>query len=124
MSARRIGFLRQEISFAEPHLTPLQAYGDDESQPGLDALGLLPPRDARRPIGQLSLGQQQRLALAMLIAGRPDLVLLDEPTNHLSLGLVEELEAALLDAPATVLVASHDRWLRSQWSGPTVRLGS
>ena len=124
VSARRIGFLRQEISFAEPHLTPLQAYGDDESQPGLDALGLLPPRDARRPIGQLSLGQQQRLALAMLIAGRPDLVLLDEPTNHLSLGLVEELEAALLDAPATVLVASHDRWLRSQWSGPTVRLGS
>ena len=62
VSARRIGFLRQEISFAEPHLTPLQAYGDDESQPGLDALGLLPPRDARRPIGQLSLGQQQRLA--------------------------------------------------------------
>ena len=58
------------------------------------------PRD--RPVGTLSGGQRGRLALAALLARRPDCVLLDEPTNHLSLGLVEELEAALLDAPATV----------------------
>ncbi len=102
----------------------MEAYGDRPSRPSLDELGLLPPRDARRPIRELSLGQQQRLSLALLIADRPDLVLLDEPTNHLSLTLVEELEAALVDAAPTVIVASHDRWLRSGWTGPTYAFAS
>jgi macrolide transport system ATP-binding/permease protein len=74
-------------------------------------------------VGELSLGQQRRLALALLVAGLPDLVLLDEPSNHLSLALVEELEQALRDTPATVVVASHDRWLRGRWSGNHTELG-
>ncbi|GAB3581275.1 ATP-binding cassette domain-containing protein [Calidifontibacter terrae] len=122
VSSRRIGFLRQEIRFSASERTPIQAYGDDPARPSLDELGLLPPRDARRPIRELSLGQQQRLALALLIADLPDLVLLDEPTNHLSLRLVEELEAALLEAAPTVIVASHDRWLRGRWQGTTHHL--
>jgi macrolide transport system ATP-binding/permease protein len=49
-------------------------------------------------------------------------VLLDEPTNHLSLALAEELEEALQRSVGTVLVASHDRWLRSRWSGRELAL--
>jgi ATPase subunit of ABC transporter with duplicated ATPase domains len=49
----------------------------------------------QRPVGELSLGQQRRLALAVLVARQPDLVLLDEPTNHISLALADELEEAL-----------------------------
>jgi macrolide transport system ATP-binding/permease protein len=83
----------------------------------LHDLGLLPPREARRPVGQLSLGQQRRLALAVLVAQAPDLLLLDEPTNHISLALAEELEESLRRSPGTVVVASHDRWLRGRWDG-------
>ncbi|MDF2969183.1 MAG: antibiotic transporter ATP-binding protein, partial [Nocardioidaceae bacterium] len=54
--------------------------------------------------------------------GSPDLLLLDEPTNHLSPTLVTELTEALTTAAGTVVVASHDLWLRRCWPGPEVRL--
>jgi macrolide transport system ATP-binding/permease protein len=63
-------------------------------------------------------GQRRRLALAVLVARAPGVLLLDEPTNHLSLTLAGELEEALSTAAGTVVVASHDRWLRSRWDGP------
>ncbi len=71
------------------------------------------------PIGRLSTGQRQRLALARLFSEPVDLLLLDEPTNHLSLGLVEELEAALEEYQGAVVVVSHDRRLCRRWSGET-----
>ncbi|MGH8965649.1 MAG: ATP-binding cassette domain-containing protein, partial [Actinomycetes bacterium] len=73
--------------------------------------------------GVLSVGQQRRLALAILVARQPDLLLLDEPTNHISLTLAEELEDALRRSQCTVIVASHDRWLRTRWDGPVLHLG-
>jgi macrolide transport system ATP-binding/permease protein len=88
----------------------------------LSELGLVHPRDLRRPVGVLSIGQQRRVALAVLVARRPDLLLLDEPTNHISLALAEELEEALQRSPGTVVVASHDRWLRRRWTGATIHL--
>jgi len=51
-------------------------------------------------------------------------LLLDEPTNHLSLALVEDLEAALPTAPAAIVVASHDRWLRRHWAGEELQLSA
>jgi macrolide transport system ATP-binding/permease protein len=88
----------------------------------LTDLGLVAPRDLDRPVGVLSVGQRRRLALAVLVAGAPHLLLLDEPTNHISLSLAEELEEALGSAPGTVVVASHDRWLRRGWTGPFLQL--
>ena len=85
-------------------------------------LGLLRGRDLHRPVGALSIGQQRRLALALIIARPPHLFLLDEPTNHLSLTLATELEDALGEYPGAVVVASHDRWLRSRWTGATLAL--
>jgi macrolide transport system ATP-binding/permease protein len=70
----------------------------------------------------LSTGQQRRLGLAILVARKPDLLLLDEPTNHISLALADELEESLQHSSGTVLVASHDRWLRRRWSGETLAL--
>jgi len=77
----------------------------------LGALGLLTSRDARRPVAELSVGQQRRLDLALLLAARPHVVLLDEPTNHLSITLVDELTEAIGATPAAVVVATHDRQL-------------
>ncbi len=90
----------------------------------LRSLGLLHPRDHGTAVGALSVGQRRRLALAVAVAVGPDLLLLDEPTNHVSLRLASELEEALGRAPGTVVVTSHDRWLRARWDGPTLALGS
>jgi macrolide transport system ATP-binding/permease protein len=140
-----VGTLPQDVTFADSSMTAgevftagLAAAGrphrhSTDPDPGPDPdpvrtlhdLGLLHPRDARQPVGLLSVGQRRRLALAILIAAEPDLLLLDEPTNHISLSLASELEEALRSpaaSPGTVIVASHDRWLRSGWDGPVLAL--
>ncbi|MFV0464416.1 MAG: ABC-F family ATP-binding cassette domain-containing protein [Nostocoides sp.] len=88
----------------------------------LTTFGLLAGRDLDRPVASLSVGQRRRLDLAIVLADPPDVLLLDEPTNHLSLTLVSEIEAALPDFPGAVVIASHDRWLRRNWSGRTLHL--
>jgi macrolide transport system ATP-binding/permease protein len=122
--ARRLGYLPQDAVFADPSRSALEVYVGvvGAEAPSLRSLGLVHPRDTHRPVGELSLGQQRRVALACVVARGPDLVLLDEPTNHLSLALAEELEEALQRSVGTVVVASHDRWLRGRWEGPVVGL--
>jgi macrolide transport system ATP-binding/permease protein len=71
----------------------------------------------RTPVARMSEGQQRRLALALVLAARPNLVLLDEPTNHLSATLVDELTTALDDAGAAVAVATHDRQMLRDLAG-------
>ena len=128
--ARRAGTLPQDVTFADPSVPAdrvfaagLAAAGrpDVDPQRALHDLGLLLARDARQPVGLLSVGQRRRLALAILVATEPDLLLLDEPTNHISLSLASELEEALRspagESQGTVIVASHDRWLRRRWDG-------
>ena len=121
--AHRVGYLPQDVVFARPDRTPQEVYADATGSPTpLSRLGLLHPRDLSRAVGVLSLGQQRRLALAVLLARAPDLLLLDEPTNHLSLTLAEELEASLRGWSGTVVLATHDRWLRRRWDGATLAL--
>ncbi len=81
-------------------------------------------RDESRPVGSLSVGQQRRLALALVIARPPHVFLLDEPTNHLSLALATDLEDALGTYPGAVVIASHDRWLRRRWTGERLELAA
>jgi macrolide transport system ATP-binding/permease protein len=112
--------LRQDVVFPHPHRTCRAVYeaalGEERSAAvPLASLGLLHPRDLDRPVGLLSIGQQRRLALAVVIAHPPHVLLLDEPTNHLSLTLAEDLEAALDSHLGAVVVASHDRRLRQRW---------
>ncbi|WP_395243867.1 ATP-binding cassette domain-containing protein [Agromyces sp. MMS24-K17] len=118
----RVGLLEQDVRFADPDASPRALYeralGERRAeQVPLSGLGLIAPRDLDRPVGALSIGQQRRLALALVIARPPHVFLLDEPTNHLSLGLATELEEALGGYPGAVLIASHDRWLRRRWAG-------
>ncbi|MBP1325302.1 macrolide transport system ATP-binding/permease protein [Leucobacter exalbidus] len=122
-----IGLLSQRVRIADPQgrgaaLTAQQAYSDAVGWEQAEALplstfGLLQAELELRPVNQLSLGQQQRLSLAIVLASPPDLLLLDEPTNHLSLTLATELEHALEGYRGAVIVASHDRWLQDRWRG-------
>jgi len=84
--------------------------------PSLTDMGLMNEETAARPLGELSLGQRRRVSLGIILASPPDILLLDEPTNHLSLALAEELEEALAHFPGTVLMATHDRWIRRRWA--------
>lgn len=89
---------------------------DDTESVTLTTLGLLTTREAERPVRELSVGQQRRLALALCLVARPDVLLLDEPSNHLSFTLVDELTEALQASAAAVVVATHDRALLSDLS--------
>lgn len=126
--ARRVGLLAQDPDVGPPDRSAATAYADAvgveraETVP-LRELGLLHPREHGTAVGELSLGQRRRLALAVVVADAPDLLLLDEPTNHVSLRLAGDLESALGTAPGTVVVTSHDRWLRRRWEGPHLAVG-
>ncbi|GAA4479129.1 ABC-F family ATP-binding cassette domain-containing protein [Enteractinococcus fodinae] len=126
----RIGYLQQESSLPanqlvsevyETHVQRLISRGilaPDQSM-ALSELGLLRTEQFGLRVGELSMGQQRRLELALVLARRPNVLLLDEPTNHLSLQLVEELTAALETTEAAVVLATHDRQLlrdTQQWA--------
>ncbi|HJX09450.1 MAG TPA: ATP-binding cassette domain-containing protein, partial [Candidatus Binatia bacterium] len=78
--------------------------------------------DAFKKVEVLSGGELCRLALAKVLATRPNLLLLDEPTNHLDIRSREALEDALKLFDGTVLAASHDRYLLDAITGDIVEI--
>ena len=126
-----VGHLAQDTVFQEPGLSAAEWYAravgfDRSERTPLASLGLLTEQDTGRSLERLSVGQQRRVALAALVADPPDVLLLDEPSNHLSLALVEELEEALDAFVGAVVIATHDRWLRTRWRErdiPEISLG-
>ncbi|GAA1234517.1 ABC-F family ATP-binding cassette domain-containing protein [Prauserella halophila] len=118
----RVGLLRQESELpaeqraSELYHARIEALVSAGTVPsseaiGLSELGLLKPQESGKRVGELSVGQQRRLDLALVLAVRPHVLLLDEPTNHLSIALVDELTEALGATRAAVVVCSHDRQL-------------
>lgn len=120
----RVGLLEQDPRLGGESRTPRQVLALISEDDRVDAAGLIAPRDLDRPIGHLSVGQRRRVLLALLLAQEPDVLLLDEPTNHLSLTLADDLMAALANWPGTVVVASHDRWLRRHWDAEVLNLAA
>ncbi|WP_369166736.1 TlrC/CarA/OleB/SrmB family ABC-F type ribosomal protection protein [Streptomyces sp. R28] len=124
----RVGHLRQEETPWPPRLTVPQAFaygrgGDlDEHTDHLLSLGLFSPSDLRLKVSELSYGQRRRIELARLVSEPVDLLLLDEPTNHLSPALVEELEGALAGYRGAVVVVTHDRRMRTRFTGTHLEL--
>ena len=67
--------------------------------------------EVQRTATTLSGGERARLALAMIVLSRANLLILDEPTNHLDVESIESLEDALQAYDGSVLIVSHDREL-------------
>lgn len=73
-------------------------------------LSKLKLEDLTLKVGALSGGQRKRLALAIVLINKPDLLILDEPTNHLDLEMIEWLEAFFAKEKITLFMVTHDRY--------------
>ena len=110
----KVGFLEQSPQF-DPEESVLDAcfnhQGEEEKVlKAKQVLTQLKIRDLTQKMGQLSGGQQKRVALANVLLTEPDLLILDEPTNHLDLEMIEWLEGYLQRGNRTLLMVTHDRF--------------
>ena len=110
----KVGFLEQTPQF-DPEESVLDACFNHQGDPekvlrAKQVLTQLKIRDLEQPMGQLSGGQQKRVALANVLLTEPDLLILDEPTNHLDLEMIEWLEGFLQRGNRTLLMVTHDRF--------------
>ena len=110
----KVGLLEQSPVF-DPEESVLDACFNHEGAPekilkAKQILTQLKIRDLQQSMGQLSGGQQKRVALANVLITEPDLLILDEPTNHLDLEMIEWLEGFLARGNKTLLMVTHDRF--------------
>lgn len=66
--------------------------------------------DLKVKVKNMSGGQRKRLALAIILINKPDLLILDEPTNHLDLEMIEWLEDYFAKENITLFMVTHDRF--------------
>jgi len=126
----RVGYFAQQqvdaLRGGDSALAHMQRLAPDEREQSLrDWLGRFAFRgeDATRPVGPMSGGERARLALAMLVWGRPQLLVLDEPTNHLDAATRDALADALAEFDGALLLVSHDRYLLRATVDAFVRVG-
>lgn len=110
----KVGYLEQTPHY-DPEESVLDACFNHQGQEekilkAKQILTQLRINDLTQPMGQLSGGQQKRVALANILINEPDMLILDEPTNHLDIDMIEWLEGFIGRGNKTLLMVTHDRF--------------
>ena len=123
----KIGYFSQQHEGLHMENTVLDEiiyeYGMDEEQ-ARKYLGafLFHGDEVLRRIGELSGGEQSRVAFLKLMLTGANFLVLDEPTNHLDIPAREAVEEALMAYPGTFLAVSHDRYFLDKVANCTLEL--
>jgi putative ABC transport system ATP-binding protein len=103
------------LSVMENITLPCRLHAERRAHIAADTL-----EEAARPVTDLSVGQQQRVAAARALLGRPELIIADEPTSSLDFDHREKFLELLFESceayKATLLFVSHDRSLMGMFS--------
>jgi cobalt/nickel transport system ATP-binding protein len=98
--------VREDVAFGPANLGLRGDELDERVRQALDQVGMLPYVD--RPPHHLSYGQRRRVAVATVLAMRPEILVLDEPSSNLDPASRRELADILLDLELTTLMVTHD----------------
>jgi ATP-binding cassette subfamily F protein 3 len=113
----KIGYFSQyQLDLLHPDDTPLNHFqqqdpsiSENTARGFLGQFGFSNDRVFEK-VGVFSGGEKARLALALLIWTKPNVLVLDEPTNHLDMSIRESLLFAMENFPGALLLVSHDRY--------------
>ena len=110
----KIGYLEQSPIFNHDESVLEACFNHENSEELIikykQILTQLKIKNFDQPMGQLSGGQQKRVALANVLITEPNFIIMDEPTNHLDLEMIEWLEGYLNRGNKTLLMVTHDRF--------------
>ena len=110
----KIGYLEQSPIFNHGESVLEACFNHENSEELIikykQILTQLKIKNFDQPMGQLSGGQQKRVALANVLITEPNFIIMDEPTNHLDLEMIEWLEGYLNRGNKTLLMVTHDRF--------------
>jgi len=98
--------VREDVAFGPYHLGLRGGDLDSRVEEALDLVGMRDSAD--RAPHHLSFGQRRRVAVATVLAMRPDVLVLDEPSSNLDPAARRELADILLELPITTLIVTHD----------------
>ena len=123
----KIGYFSQHhegLNMERTALAEIQYDYDMDEEQARNVLGafLFKGDDVLRQIGDMSGGEQARLAFLKLMLTGANFLVLDEPTNHLDIPAKEAVEEALMAFPGTFIVVSHDRYFLDRVANYTVEL--
>jgi ATP-binding cassette, subfamily F, member 3 len=119
----KLGYLPQLWQAPKAH-TPAELFTDDEAQQARLLLGALHVKGDSfyLPLESLSEGQKRKVTLVRLLLSKPNVLILDEPTTHLDYDSVEMLEAALAEFEGTLILVTHDKYLRERITQRSLQL--
>lgn len=123
----RSGYLAQEWEPELDHLTVADIFNEGESERARVLIGVLKVMQMGnvfdKRLGSLSEGQKRKIKLVKIILQEPEILVMDEPTTHLDYQTVEFLEPALREFTGSLILVSHDRWLRERVTTRVIPIG-